>query len=183
MKFTPTILAGCYIVDLKLVEDARGWFTRTYCKDGFAGIGFTKEWVQHNHTYTKRKGAVRGMHYQQLPFAETKLVRCIAGAVYDVVVDLRVSSPTYLQHISIELSAFNKKMLFIPEGFAHGFQTITDDCELLYCHSEFYNPSSEKGLLHNDPELNIMWPLNVTQISERDAAHLLIKNDFAGLNI
>jgi len=183
MIFTPTILAGCYIIDLKLLEDERGWFTRTYCKDEFAEIGFAKEWVQHNHTYTKQKGTIRGMHYQQLPFAETKLVRCTAGVVHDVVVDLRKTSQTYLQHISVELSSKNQRMLFIPEGLAHGFQTLTEDCELLYCHSRFYNPSSEKGLLYKDPVLNIVWPLNVTQVSERDAAHLLIKKDFTGLSI
>lgn len=138
MIFTETLLKGSYIIELSAFTDDRGWFARTYCKNEFAAIGHTAEWVQMNHSFTKDKGAIRGMHYQLPPFSEIKMVRCIAGAVYDVIVDLRKDSPTFLQWYGTELSAANKKMLYIPEGFAHGFQTLQNDCELIYHHSQFY---------------------------------------------
>lgn len=181
MTFLETPLAGCYIVEYKKFSDDRGWFARTYCKNEFAEIGFNKEWVQHNHSFTKHKGSIRGMHFQIPPFAETKLVRCIAGKVYDVVVDLRSGSPTYLKWFATELSATNGRMLFIPEGFAHGFQTLEDDSELLYCHSEYYTPASESGLFYQDKTINIDWPLPVTNISERDLNHSIINSSFKGI--
>jgi dTDP-4-dehydrorhamnose 3,5-epimerase len=183
MMFIPGPLVGCYTIEPKLLADDRGWFTRTYCKEEFAAIGFTKEWVQHNHTFTKQQGTIRGMHYQEMPFTETKLVRCVAGKVLDVIIDLRTESPTFLKHFTVELSAENRRMIFIPDGFAHGFQTLTDNCELVYCHSNFYNPSAERGLYYADATLKIDWPLDVTSVSERDMTHPLIGDDFKGINL
>jgi len=174
MIFTPTPLSGNYLIAPRVLGDHRGWFMRTYCKNTFAEIGHTKEWVQMNHSYTALKGTVRGMHFQQPPYAEIKLVRCIAGAAYDVAVDLRENSATYLQWFGAEISASNKQMMYIPEGFAHGFQAITDDVELVYCHSEFYTPESESGVRYNDPKINIQWPFEPLEISDRDQKHPLL---------
>jgi dTDP-4-dehydrorhamnose 3,5-epimerase len=181
MIFLKTTLADCFIVEYDKFSDDRGWFARTYCKNEFSPIGFNKEWVQHNHSFTNYKGSIRGMHFQLPPFVETKLVRCIAGKVFDVVVDLRKSSHTYLKWFGTELSATNRHMMFIPEGFAHGFQTLENDCELIYCHSEFYTPSKESGIHFQDNTIGINWPLAVTQLSERDLNHAIITNEFIGL--
>jgi len=181
MIFTPTPLAGSYIIDLTPFGDSRGWFARTYCKKEFEQIGHTKEWVQLNHSYTVQKGALRGMHYQLPPFSEVKMVRCIAGAVYDVIIDLREDSATFLQWFGIELSAKNKKMVYIPEGFAHGFQTLEDHSELIYHHSEFYTPAAERGVRFNDRRINLRWPAEPTEISERDKQHPLIDDNFKGI--
>lgn len=181
MIFTPTALDGSYTVDLLPFTDSRGWFARTYCKNEFAQIGHTKEWVQLNHSFTAAAGAIRGMHYQLPPFTEIKMLRCIAGAVYDVIVDIRKGSPSFLQWFGVELSAENRKMLYIPAGFAHGFQTLSTDCELIYHHSEFYTPGAEAGLLYNDPALGIQWPLSPTELSERDRQHPLLNGNFTGI--
>ena len=181
MIFTPTALAGSYIIDLSPSADSRGWFARTYCKNEFAQIGHTKEWVQINHSFTAAAGAIRGMHYQLPPFTEIKMLRCIAGAVYDVIVDIRKDSTTFLQWFAVELSSTNRKMLYIPAGFAHGFQTLSADCELVYHHSEFYTPGAEAGLRYNDPALGIEWPLPPTELSERDKQHPLLNANFAGI--
>jgi len=181
MIFTGTVLKGSYVIDLKTFTDDRGWFARTFCKNEFAAIGHTGEWVQINHSFTKQKGSIRGMHYQLPPFSEIKMVRCIAGAVYDVIIDLRKESTTFLQWFGTELSAENKKMLYIPEGFAHGFQALTNDCELIYLHSQFYTPGAEGGIKFNDPKININWPLTLTSISERDDMHPLLDENFKGL--
>ena len=182
MKFEETILKGSYVIALDLFQDNRGWFTRTFSKDIFEKqIGFTKEWVQMNHSFTKAKGAIRGMHFQLHPFSEIKLVRCIAGEVFDVIVDLRKESTTLLKWYGTKLSAENKTMLFIPEGFAHGFQTLSENAQLIYHHSEFYNPEAESGIKFDDPAVNIQWPLKVTEISERDKDHPLIDSTFKAL--
>lgn len=181
MIFTATSLIGSYVIDLQPIEDDRGWFARTYCKNEFSKIGHNKDWVQLNHSFTKQSGTIRGMHFQLGPFSEIKLVRCIAGAVFDVIIDLRKDSLTYLKYFGVELSSANKKMIFIPEGFAHGFQTLTTDCELIYHHSQFYTPGVEGGIKFNDPAINIQWPLSVTNISDRDNNHTLIDNNFKGL--
>lgn len=181
MNFSPARLDGVYIIDLQPVADSRGWFARTYCKNEFAAIGHTKEWVQLNHSFTAKKGTVRGMHYQLQPFSEIKLVRCVAGAVMDTVIDLRKGSKTFLNWISVELSADNKKMIYIPEGFAHGFQALSDNCELIYHHSAFYTPGSEGGIRYDDPMVNIQWPLPVADISERDLSHQLLNESFKGI--
>lgn len=135
-----------------------------------------------NHSFTKTKGSIRGMHFQYPPHSEVKLVRCIAGAVQDVIVDLRQGSPTFLQWFGMELSALNRQMLYIPQGFAHGFQTLTDNCELLYQHSTIYQPGAEGGLRYNDESINIDWTLEVTVISERDNRHPLIDENFTGIS-
>lgn len=182
MKFEETILKGSYVIELDLFQDNRGWFMRTFSKDIFSKqIGFTKEWVQMNHSFTKAKGAIRGMHFQLHPFSEIKLVRCIAGEVFDVIIDLRKESATFLQWYGMKLSAENKKMIFIPEGFAHGFQTLSDNAELIYHHSEFYNPEAESGIRFDDPAIHIEWPLGITEISERDKNHPLIDSTFKAL--
>lgn len=181
MIFTETSLKGSYIIDLEPLADERGWFARTYCKNEFNAIGHTKEWVQLNHSFTRQKGTIRGMHYQLPPFSEIKLVRCIAGAVYDVIIDVRKGSPTFLNYFGAELSATNKKMIYIPEGFAHGFQALTDDCELIYHHSQFYAPGVETGIKYDEPTINIEWPLPVQIISARDNSHPLIDVNFKGL--
>jgi dTDP-4-dehydrorhamnose 3,5-epimerase len=181
MIFTETALKGSFIISLEPYSDERGWFARTYCKKEFAVIGHDKEWVQLNHSFTADKGTVRGMHFQHPPFGEIKMVRCIAGAVLDVIVDIRSSSPTFLQHISVNLSAANKQMIYIPQGFAHGFQTLESDSELIYHHTEFYQPGVEGGLLYSDPMLNIQWPLPIQNISARDINHPLLDNNFKGI--
>ncbi|MEO5592086.1 MAG: dTDP-4-dehydrorhamnose 3,5-epimerase, partial [Chitinophagaceae bacterium] len=181
MVFTETILKGSFTIELTPFTDNRGWFARTYCKDEFKRIGHTGEWVQMNHSFTSKAGALRGMHYQLPPFTEIKMVRCIAGAVYDVIIDLRKDSATFLQWFGTELSAKNKRMIYIPEGFAHGFQTLTDDCELIYHHTELYMPGAEAGVQYNDPRIGINWPLTPTEISERDKQHPLLNNNFTGI--
>ncbi len=182
MKFNPTPLKGSYVIELSPTGDSRGWFARIFSKDEFEKeIGHTKEWVQMNHSFTSVKGTIRGMHYQLYPYSEIKLVRCIAGEVFDVIVDLRKNSSTYLKWYGAILSAENKKMMYIPEGFAHGFQTLSPNAELIYQHSEFYNPDAESGIKYNDPAVNIQWPLGVTEISERDKNHPLIDSTFKAL--
>ena len=183
MKFEETKLAGSYLIDLEPYNDERGWFARTYSKDEFTKTGFDGEWVQLNHSFTKQAGTVRGMHYQLPPFAEIKLVRCIAGQVFDVMIDLRKDSPTFLQWYGVELSAENKKMVYIPKGFAHGFETLCEDCELMYHHSDFYQPDSEGGIRYDDPLVNIQWPSEVISISVRDSAHPYLAKNFEGLKI
>ena len=181
MNFTETRLKGCFVTELTPFIDERGWFARTFCKNEFKEISFNEEWVQINHSFTKQKGTIRGLHFQNPPFAEIKLIRCIAGCIFDVIVDIRESSPTFLQWFGIELSAQNKKLLYIPQGFAHGFQTLTDDCELIYHHSEFYKPNAENGLRYDDPAINIKWILPPINISQRDSNHLLINKNFKGI--
>jgi dTDP-4-dehydrorhamnose 3,5-epimerase len=183
MEFKETPLKGCYTIELDRYSDSRGWFSRTFCSEQFKTIGFIEHWVQHNHSFTSETGSVRGMHYQKMPAGETKLIRCIAGKVYDVAVDLRPDSETYLKWHAVELSADNRTMMFIPKGFAHGFQTLTNNVELLYCHSEMYQPDHEAGLNCLDKLLDISWPLEITSISERDKQHPYINSKFEGVNI
>ena len=181
MIFTETELQGSYTIELEPFKDGRGWFARYFCMDEFSKIAHTDEWMQMNHSCTYTKGSLRGMHYQLPPFSEIKLVRCITGNVFDVIVDLRKNSETFLQWFGAELSSANKKMIYIPEGFAHGFQCLTDNCELLYHHTEFYKPEAEAGIKYDDPKINIEWPLPVTVISERDKAHPHLNENFKGI--
>jgi dTDP-4-dehydrorhamnose 3,5-epimerase len=181
MIFNETLLKGSYVIELEPFADERGWFARTFCKEEFSKIGHDKEWLQLNHSYTKQHGLVRGMHYQVPPFSEIKLVRCIAGAVYDVIIDLRKGSSTFLNYFGTELSSTNKKMIYIPEGFAHGFQTLTDNCELIYHHTAMYMPGSEGGIKYDDKIPGIEWPLPITAVSERDKAHNYLEKDFKGI--
>ena len=181
MIIKPTTIDGLFIIHFQAIGDSRGWFARTYCKKEFEKIGFKKEWVQFNHSFTSKKGTLRGMHYQLPPYSEAKLIRCISGAVYDVSLDLRKDSPTFLKWFGVELSAENKKMILIPEGFAHGFLTLAEDSELIYNHSEFYTPDSEGAVRYDDPLVNIHWPLEVLNISEKDSKHPYLTTDFKGI--
>lgn len=182
MTFVETFLKGSFVIDLNTLQDDRGWFMRTYSKDEFRKhAGFEKEWVQMNQSFTVKKGSIRGMHYQLKPFSEIKLVRCIAGEVFDVIIDLRENSSTFLKWFGINLSFENKKMIYIPEGFAHGFQTLSENAELVYQHSAYYKPEAESGIKYNDPAVDIKWPLEVTEISERDKSHLPIDSTFKTL--
>ncbi|MBM3417014.1 MAG: dTDP-4-dehydrorhamnose 3,5-epimerase [Bacteroidetes bacterium] len=183
MKFTETQLKGSFVIELDVFSDDRGWFARTFCKKEFAQIGHTDEWVQLNHSVTYKKGSIRGMHFQLPPYSEIKLVRCIAGIINDVIIDLRAGSPTFLQWVGIELSSTNRQMLYIPRGFAHGFQTLTNHCELIYHHSSFYTASAEEGIRFDDERINIKWKLPVTEISQRDKSHPLLDDTYTGLKL
>ncbi len=180
-RFHPIYLQGAYLVEPIVRSDNRGWFFRSYASEAFETAGLTTQWLQMNHSFTQTAGTIRGMHFQHPPYAEIKLVRCLAGAVYDVIVDLRQGSATFLQWFGTELTAQNKQALYIPQGFAHGFQTLTPDCELAYQHSTAYQPGAEGGIPYNDERLAIQWPLPVSIISARDAAHPLLTSDFAGI--
>ena len=181
MIFTPTEMAGSFVIDVDPFTDERGWFARFYCKNEFKKIGHSKEWVQLNHSSTNKRGTIRGMHFQNRPFSEIKMVKCIAGSIYDVIIDLRNGSSTFLHWFGIILSAENKKMLYIPEGFAHGFQCLEDKCELIYHHSEFYTPEAEAGIPFDDPKINIQWPLPTTNLSVRDRNHPYLNENFNGI--
>jgi dTDP-4-dehydrorhamnose 3,5-epimerase len=180
MLFHETLLKGAYTIELTPFSDDRGLFARTFCKREFAAIGHQKEFVQFNHSRSNFQGTLRGMHYQRAPYAEIKLIRCIRGSVLDVIIDLRPQSPTFLQHIGVELSAENMRMIYVPEGFAHGFQTLEDQTELIYHHTSFYAPEHEGGIRYDDPRINIQWPLEVTVISEKDQKHPFISDSFVG---
>lgn len=183
MKFIPTKLADAFLIELDAFSDDRGWFARAFCKKEFEQIGHQKEWVQINHSMSRDKGTIRGMHFQHPPHNEAKLVRCIAGKVFDVMVDIRRGSPTFLQWTAAELSAENRRMLYIPEGFAHGFQTLTDDIELIYHHSAYYTPEAEGGLRFDDPALGIKWPLPPGNISAKDLGRTFLTDEFEGLDV
>jgi len=176
-------LSGLQKITRQVLGDNRGYLSRLFCSDELSHVGWTKPIAQINHTYTQKQGVVRGMHFQYPPYAEVKLVSCIRGEVWDVAVDLGKDSPTFLHWHAERLSADNHCALLIPEGFAHGFQTLSEECELLYLHSTAYSAESESGLNIVDPLLNIEWPLSITEASERDTKHLMISNDFEGLDI
>ena len=176
-----TPLPGLKLIERKPVGDSRGFFSRLFCDEELAAAGWTKDIAQINHTHTIKKGAVRGMHFQRAPHAEIKMVSCLRGAVWDVAVDLRAGSPTFLQWHAEELSADNYRSFLIPEGFAHGFQTLTENCELLYLHSAAYMPDAEGGVQPLDPALAIAWPLAISEISARDAQHALLTQAYTGL--
>ena len=168
MIFNETKLKGAYIIEIEKRVDERGFFARTWCKNEFELPGLNSQFVQANMSYNKNRGTLRGMHYQIAPYEETKLVRCTRGAIYDVIIDLRPKSTTYKQWLGVELTAENYKMLYIPENFAHGFQTLTDNTEVIYQVSQFYAPGSEKGVRYNDPAFGIEWPIEVQVISDKD---------------
>jgi dTDP-4-dehydrorhamnose 3,5-epimerase len=178
--FTPTPLSEAYLVHSKSFEDERGSFSRVFCIEEFFDI-FKGNIAQINHSVTLTKGSLRGMHFQYPPHAEAKMVKCIKGSVYDVIVDIRQNSPTFLQWFGTTLSANNQSMIYIPEGFAHGFQTLEDHTELLYLHSKVYTPEYEGALNSFDETLNINWPLPISNISEKDRAHPMIQKDFKGV--
>lgn len=170
MKITRTDVAGVAVVDLERHEDERGFFARIFDRDEFRSAGLDPGVEQCNLSYNHRAGTVRGMHLQVAPHPETKLVRCVRGAVIDIIVDLRPDSPTRLQHVAVELTAENRRSLFVPAYFAHGFQTLVDDSEVIYQVSGAYAPAAERGLRHDDPSLAISWPIPVTTISAKDSS-------------
>jgi dTDP-4-dehydrorhamnose 3,5-epimerase len=168
MKFIPTKLPGAFIIDLEIREDSRGFFARTFCAKDFEAHGLKPVIAQANASFNHKKGTIRGMHYQLSPAAETKLVRCTAGAVYDVIIDLRPDSPTYMQHIGVELTAENRRSLYVPEMFGHGYLTLTPGAEVIYSVGEFYTPGYERGIRYDDPAFKIDWPTKIEVISEKD---------------
>ncbi|NND33202.1 MAG: dTDP-4-dehydrorhamnose 3,5-epimerase [Saprospiraceae bacterium] len=183
MHINATEIKGVYTIDVDPFEDNRGWFARLYCRREFAAVGLHEDYVQVNQSVTHRKGSIRGMHYQLPPHAEVKLVRCLRGAVYDVAIDLRKGSPTFLNYYGLELSESNRRMIYIPKGFAHGFQTLTDECSLIYQHSAFYEPTAERGIRYDDPVIKIKWPLTISDISEKDKNLIFIDRLFDGIHI
>lgn len=176
-----TPLAGLKVIERKKNGDNRGFLSRFFCAEELSAAGWKKPIVQVNQVFTKKKSTVRGMHFQYAPYAEMKLVTCLKGAVCDVAVDLRESSPTFLQWHMEELSLENQRSLLIPEGFAHGYQTFVDDCELLYLHTESYMPDAEGGVNPKDPMLSIRWPLTIRELSDRDAQHMMLDDEFKGV--
>lgn len=170
MIFLETKLKGAFVIELERREDSRGFFARAFCQHEFAEHGLKPVIAQANVAFNTRKGTVRGMHFQFPPAAETKLVRATRGAILDIIVDLRPESPTYLQHVAVELSADNHRALYVPERFAHGYQVLEDATETSYQVGEFYTPSAEGGLLHSDERLGLRWPLPITDMSPKDEA-------------
>jgi dTDP-4-dehydrorhamnose 3,5-epimerase len=168
VKFTETHLAHAYLIDLDKRADDRGFFARAYCEREFAGHGLMPRFVNTNLSLTRRKGTLRGMHYQRPPHAEAKLVRCTRGAIYDVIIDLRPESATWGQWLGVELTADNHRQLYVPEGFAHGFVTLMDDTEVTYQVSAFFAPEAEGGVRWDDPAFAIEWPVDVLEMSEKD---------------
>lgn len=174
MTFIETKLTGAFLVELDKKEDDRGFFARAYCAREFSQHGLRPQVVQANMSYNNKSGTVRGMHYQVPPASEPKFIRCIRGAIWDVIIDMRPDSPTYLQYVGVELSADNRMAIFVPDMFAHGNQALTDGAELLYLVGEFYTPGCERGVRFDDPEIGIQWPIPVTVISDKDASWPLL---------
>jgi dTDP-4-dehydrorhamnose 3,5-epimerase len=168
MIFTATKLAGAYIIEPEPIADDRGFFARSWCEKEFAAQGLNPQLVQCNISFNHRRGTLRGMHYQASPHGECKLVRCTAGSIYDVIIDLRPDSMTYTQWVAVELTVANRQALYIPEGLAHGFQTLSDEAEVLYQMSEFYHPESARGVRWDDPKFQIPWPIVDITISDCD---------------
>jgi dTDP-4-dehydrorhamnose 3,5-epimerase len=178
-----TEIPGVYIIERTRRGDERGYFERIFCHETLQNLGWQDGIAQVNHSFTAQKGAVRGLHYQLPPFAESKLVTCLRGEVCDVVLDLRADSPQFLRHISLHLSGQNHRSVLIPPGCAHGFQTLTDDVDMFYCHSTVYSPQSEAGINVLDPRLQLHWPLPITQRSERDLGFSFLAKDFEGVTL
>ena len=182
LNITQTNFKDLYIVEPNSFKDERGAFSRVYCENEMHDI-FGKSIKQINHSITKEKGTVRGLHFQYEPNTEIKMVKCIKGAILDVVVDIRKNSPTFLQYFSIELTEQNQKMIYIPKGFAHGFQTLEDNTELIYFHSSVYTQNNEGGINIYDFKLNIKFPLDIINLSKRDENHQFLTNEFRGIEI
>ena len=176
MIFTETELPGAFIIDLDRREDSRGFFARAFCQHEFAEHGLEPIIAQANVAFNYRKGTMRGMHFQFPPAAETKLVRCTRGAILDIIVDLRPESPSYLEHVSVELTADNRRAIYVPGRFAHGYQVLEDSTETSYQVGEFYTPGVEGGLMYDDPALGLTWPCPVTEISDKDRGWQLLED-------
>jgi len=181
MKILESPFKNAFVLQAEPYVDHRGKFGRIYCQDELKQIGHYKQIVQINHSLTRKRGAIRGMHFQHPPKAEIKMVTCLRGSVFDVIVDLRRDSDTLLQWYGEILADDNLKMMYVPEGFAHGFQTLEEDTELLYLHTEFYSPEHEGGVRYNDPRLNISWPLEVTEVSQKDQEYPFLSEAFEGI--
>jgi len=171
MIFNETKLKGAYLVEIKKLEDERGFFGRSWCQREFQEVGLEAEIKQINTSFTLKKGTIRGMHYQIDPYQETKFIRCTQGRIYDVIIDLRRESKTFMQWIGHILSEDNYRMVYVPGNFAHGFVTLTDNCEVYYPVTEFYTPGSERGIRYNDPAFDIKWPVPVEVVSLKDNSH------------
>ena len=171
MIFTPTPLAGAFVIEPEPLEDARGLFARTWCQRELAARGLDTRIAQCSTSFNKRKGTLRGMHYQAAPFAETKIVRCTRGSLYDAIIDLRPDSPTFTRSFTTVLSADNRKAMYVPAGFAHGFQTLEDDTEVFYQMSDFYSAEHSRGVRWNDPAFGLQWPPDERTIVDRDRAY------------
>jgi dTDP-4-dehydrorhamnose 3,5-epimerase len=169
--FKPTNFRGAYVIEPERRADFRGYFARTYCEKEFAAFGLETHIAQCSVSFNQRKGTLRGMHYQVAPFEEVKVVRCIRGAIYDVIIELRPSSPTFKKHFAVELDERNGNALYVPAGFAHGFQTLAENSEVFYQMSQYYNPQAARGVRWDDPAFGIVWPGEVKVISERDRAY------------
>jgi dTDP-4-dehydrorhamnose 3,5-epimerase len=180
MNFIPSDIPGVFIIEPEPKSDERGMFARTWCRRDFAERGLAADWVQSSVSFNPLRGTLRGLHYQDMPHPETKLIRCTRGALYDVVVDLRPGSPTYGCHAAVELSAENRRELYVPGGLAHGFQTLSGDTEVLYFISEYYRPELARGVRWNDPAFGIRWPLAVAIISDRDNSYPDFSRELAG---
>jgi dTDP-4-dehydrorhamnose 3,5-epimerase len=171
VRFTEAAIGGVYVIDIEPVEDHRGFFARTFCEDELRARGLETHIAQSSIAVTARKGTLRGMHYQREPWGEVKLVRCTRGAVYDAVIDLRPRSSTFRQWFAVELTADNRRLLYVPKGLAHGYQTLEDDTEISYQMSTPYHPEAAAGVRWNDPAFGVRWPIDVTAIADRDAAY------------
>lgn len=182
LNIISTSFENLFIIEPDTFYDERGAFSRVFCENELHTI-FDLQIKQVNHSITKQKGTVRGLHFQYEPNSEIKMVKCIKGSIYDIVVDIRKNSPTFLKTFTIELSEKNQKMIYIPKGFAHGFQTLEDDTQLLYFHSSIYAPLNEDALNIKDPLLDIKWPLNIINLSKRDESHPFLTEEFKGINI
>lgn len=182
MIFNPTPLSGAYTIDLEKRGDNRGFFARVFCQEEFGKQGLLTQFVQVNNSLSAKKGTLRGMHYQLPPSAEVKVVRCIRGALYDVIVDLRPDSPTFKKWFGDELTTENRRMMYVPRGFAHGLVTLTEDTEVLYWVSAFYSPENERGVRFDDPAIGIAWPVPPSEISDKDRKWPDLDPAFHGLD-
>lgn len=168
MNIIKTDIDGVLIVELKVFGDNRGWFAETYSKEKFHQLGIDVEFIQDNHSFSEQKGVLRGLHFQQPPMAQTKLVRCTRGEILDVAVDIRRGSPTYKKWVAVKLTAENKRQMLVPKGFAHGFVTLTDGVEVYYKVDEYYSPENDRGIRYDDPEINVDWGVRDPIMSEKD---------------
>lgn len=183
MNIKQTPIYGVMVVETNIKQDSRGAFSRLFCQRELEPVIGTRSIVQINRSVSHKTGTVRGLHFQRPPCSEMKMIRCLNGKVWDVALDLRKASPTFMQWYALELSAENAQMLVVPEGCAHGFQSLADDSELLYLHTAYYEPEYEGSVHYNDPRAEILWPLSVSDISERDRQTVYLPDDFAGLEI